>query len=1019
MKNIHYHLLTQRSLGNTTLKIMCAMLVLSCGCSPKTTQVVDKITEDNSKIEPKDGEQLQDSTQNEIKIDSDAQNNKFAQKIVSERIAAQRDELAKKQQLADDINKRRTLYRERIKTASAEMLPVESCENNSLTEEEKKDWTCNNASKHWTCKSDKGCTFGGKLYAQNVYLVGDKPMYDNYAALSEPTDSNRAPEFCEPCQDEHCKCGELILNKGTDCCTTMDVYADNVNHAYYMVYDKSTSKWKTVLYEKQDKGCLGATKPGQIDTYVCKDGQWVCDKGKYAWDEDLACICGDIPIPSGVACIDDVPAYNGQKVATPIPWFSFKDDQYLCLQDFGCNLGDGLVCQYGQTLKTGECIDTKLNKTEIDKKYQCKDNNQCPTGTQCIQYHDKYDNDSFQECACGAEVVEGCTICMNPAGCIEHKAGYDIHYAFASLLPDPKSGREMGESIYHIHADYINSALPNTIAFNVNGYILPNSAESCDAYHPVGASPDQVSVMGSDEILEERPFLKIQTTKFDIDQTQTGPRFCAGKDNIPLKSPDITKGYECTEIPYYLIEIVGVRDSAIVCDYARNDGIGKLINAWKCTDESDCVCGGELCPAGAVCIDEKCTPPGELRSPEFIKYLKNPDSVKYFNAWNPESLKDEKSVEGVCENVCRCGDAYIHAGSECLEGKRVAESSQYARYEFKKFTPRTMTYDDASGKWITAPRIDQNEPNNNIKPVKSSRTYTERDFNIPTQAPDVTTQEKCGDKTCGFGAKCIKNQCTCGQNTRNNMTDFTCIYTENSAYIGEFGGRDVITGRWYGYVCLKADGCQRDGLHWSTAANTIGNVEAEEDYGLSNRTDALVAEVEAEVDDTHHCMYHVDGDTDTTKETLCMDGDCVVPLKDGKCNAGLRVNDSIFGAYIDLDEDEARVGEPGTTIEAEDSMYNVALYWASNEESFDGIGYYPIFDTKKCVGGTRWCHGTNNEPLKVPSAEAGYYCKPFPVDGKTETKAWVCGEATCTCGGDICPMGAACIDEQCLPPIMK
>ncbi len=64
MKIINKYLITPITLGNTTLKIICAMLFVSCGCSNKTAQVFDSVPEEDSKTESKESAQSQDSAQN-------------------------------------------------------------------------------------------------------------------------------------------------------------------------------------------------------------------------------------------------------------------------------------------------------------------------------------------------------------------------------------------------------------------------------------------------------------------------------------------------------------------------------------------------------------------------------------------------------------------------------------------------------------------------------------------------------------------------------------------------------------------------------------------------------------------------------------------------------------------------------------------------------------------------------------------------------------------------------------------
>ncbi len=948
---------------NKLVYIACAALLFSiAGCKSgqridgkndevaQTTNVVQNASAGDrgtSDVEAAQGMNMQDAgvvNANE-NVDNAEQVGDVVKTSVKTDIAnARRDFLAVRQQIIEDNARHRAAYRERIKTASAGLLEASDCDKTILTESEMPEWTCNRASTRWVCKNDKGCTLGGKLYAKDVYLVDKQPMYDGYVALSEPKDPNREADFCEPCQDAHCKCGDIRLDKGIDCCTTMNIYAEN---DYYMVYDNVSKKWNTIVYSNESEcktpnpngnpryhydcihgewvckdnacecplnsqlmikpglachdgmgidpsACQQIPRPQNPENYRCLDGQWVCQG-------DIPCICGNIPITDGVACLDEVPALNGKKVIPPIPWFSFKDDQYLCLQHLGCYLGDGLVCQYGQTLKDGKCIDTQIKSQSIAQIYQCNQDTKlygveagCPKGTQCIK-----DTENIGHCACSGEVVDGCEVCINPAGCIDRRSNPIVHYGFGSSIGDDV----YHESMRHIHGDY-------KLLTNKAGICSHSSpADACDAYHPVGGIPKRIELFGTEEIT---PYI-FSTVISNDDDCLGGTKYC-GDSEI---APELISGYRCE----------------------KNDGDYMLES-----NDKYWFCGNDICAKRSIWRN---------------------------NHWEYSFCKDDK-----CSIPVNSDDFQV---------------------SFNKTNNSISVINKAS--------LSQQEP---------VRSLNESDFELPSSPSDIK-QVQCGNETCGLGAKCVNEQCVCGQNKTANMNDFSCIFSSNSAYIGEWGGDEIITGEWYGYICLRPEGCNYGGLHWNAGANSLGATDADKDYGLKEHVNDLRVQ-SSESSSAPKCMYHIDGDVDTTKETQCLDGDCVVPLKEGKCGAEMHNLNKVVRAYIHLVDDYNQFGEPGATIEAEDSRYEVDVFFNADNEIH--LYDYPVYNTKQCADGTRWCHGLDNTPLKVPAVDEGYICDVFPIADKKNTKAWICNSNThCTCGGALCPRGAACIDEQCFPSI--
>lgn len=158
-----------------------------------------------------------------------------------------------------------------------------------------------------------------------------------------------------------------------------------------------------------------------------------------------------------------------------------------------------------------------------------------------------------------------------------------------------------------------------------------------------------------------------------------------------------------------------------------------------------------------------------------------------------------------------------------------------------------------------------------------------------------------------------------------------------------------------------------------------------------------------DTDEDSLCSYHLEGDKDTTLETLCKTGDCVWPenydydltiskqiilLNEKKASSDLP------NEYKLLDEDVNSY-----TLPLDVDAYNVNI---------------ALPDTQNCTGGKRYCHGTKNAPILVPdsSDSSGYECRNTSKDSH-EIKEWVCTFQGCSCGDTICPKYSVCTNGVC------
>ena len=267
----------------------------------------------------------------------------------------------------------------------------------------------------------------------------------------------------------------------------------------------------------------------------------------------------------------------------------------------------------------------------------------------------------------------------------------------------------------------------------------------------------------------------------------------------------------------------------------------------------------------------------------------------------------------------------------------------------------------------------------------------------------------CGDGFCAKNAICRAGMCIC----RTAETDKGCGNEIVSGDFGEFSCHSVKVEnrREVLFMCERDEGCRlRDGRHYMKYGVVSANPEVME---------GMVG-----------CFYHLDGDEDTTRVTLCPEGDCVIPWTVEQRPA--EVAEAAEGVVADGGNQEAAAAKPepgdqAATGEAgavpnEPAMIDVNLckvferptngyvsFWddvyeeakvtlpESDKPTFaDTEGrkvFVPIaaFDAAICAGGTRYCHGVGQKPLAAPAEPKGYACLPvnsMPVmqDAKKKPK---------------------------------
>ncbi len=299
----------------------------------------------------------------------------------------------------------------------------------------------------------------------------------------------------------------------------------------------------------------------------------------------------------------------------------------------------------------------------------------------------------------------------------------------------------------------------------------------------------------------------------------------------------------------------------------------------------------------------------------------------------------------------------------------------------------------------------------------------------------VCVQDKCdcGNVQIGYGEFCdgtvendrftdnsskyslVKTDNAKAENSSDNENN-TSDNRENFRICGEKDGEMVDDGmysdfscetfEWEGtggyeqgtFVCMNPKGCRTmDGRKYSPLG-FVGNI-------------------------MNSCAYYVSGNVDTTVETLCRHGDCVIPE-----NVDLGLKLITIAQYDDFKLPGFSVVEKNVDYEFvydlddDDSEQRDFYYIPNGAEEYEDektfVEGYTV-DTRTCEGGVRYCHGRKNKPRPVPANSAGYQCKSvhfmpeFGFDVIDAIKTWVCQDEQCVCGNTKCPKNAACIDEKC------
>ena len=363
---------------------------------------------------------------------------------------------------------------------------------------------------------------------------------------------------------------------------------------------------------------------------------------------------------------------------------------------------------------------------------------------------------------------------------------------------------------------------------------------------------------------------------------------------------------------------------------------------------------------------------------------------------------------------CECGDIIIPGGTECIDSMPACKGHKAVTAIpgfgcVKNEDDEDKNIEDRKVEYLCG--LSWGCDLGNGKKCKYTQKLVNGECVSTVDQPkgDFVCEEgncACGDGFCALGAKCVAGKCECGHSESENicMTDEEWAYNHCEAdgcdrcqshdvfgiisqYHGEFvcdywlDGGSSATSEVYYHQCDNPDGCTIGNMHF--ARGTM-------DYtGSSTSPSGDFRSWDLDYVDRlqYGCPYHIDGDTDTTTETLCPMGDCVIPKKDGHCS----------------------------TIGMDPSAFHKVKIDHGNDHG-DEDGEQTIYNAEACPGGTRWCHGRNNAPEKAPSGDSHYGCYDIPRHGDSVgLRAWVCDDpAGCICGDELCQPKLVCTNNHCV-----
>ena len=397
----------------------------------------------------------------------------------------------------------------------------------------------------------------------------------------------------------------------------------------------------------QPEGCICGE--GGICHGGCKDGQCVqapADPKHDVYCVDGNCPCGDVFCAKNAICragmcicrTDETDKGCGNEIVSgdfgefsceSVKLGNRREVLFMCLRDEGCRLRDGRhYMKYGVVSANPEVM-------------------QGMTG--CF-YHIDGDADTTQVTLCSeGDCVMPWTVVQQPAAAGAPDAGN----APAAGAPDKAAANtHEGE----------NAAAPAEPPVINTCTVFEKTAKGYVSFWSEVYSSAKVTLPDSGKPAyadHDGKRMYVYVPAFDAAYCDGGTRYCHGTGQKPLAAPADPRGYECVTVSWLPVSQTASKPkgrkgkdakdadaAAAAVQPAMLDSGIDVKKAWKCTGES-CVCGGQACGKGAVCIQERC----------------------YCGAYPlEEGYTCEDDIARCVHDTCRCGKTECERGEAC-DGK--------------------------------------------------------------------------------------------------------------------------------------------------------------------------------------------------------------------------------------------------------------------------------------------------------------------------------------------------------------
>ncbi|MBR4986692.1 MAG: hypothetical protein IKY83_13245 [Proteobacteria bacterium] len=477
-------------------------------------------------------------------------------------------------------------------------------------------------------------------------------------------------------------------------------------------------------------------------------------------------------------------------------------------------------------------------------------------------------------------------------------------------------------------------------------------------------------------------------TTYDTKTCKGGTLWCHGTaDKTSRQAPKEPKGYKCKDVKTYHAD--------------RNSwSYDETHKVWECEDSS-CKCGGEFCPRGANCIDEKCLYLGQPVPDEFKKencwatkdyyYCSvddDPDATICYNEPKPGegyvcAKYNQHGWKCTAPEGCTCAGKFAPTNTVCREGKLLCGLTEFKDGDSHQYTCKTLPYSSVWA-WSCAD-------------------------------PDGCT---CGNLKCQGVELCQSGSCTCGGLLKPD-TRYTCSHTYSDIEYLCTGEEDCDC-PYTGKTVAPNDGCKTTDYQYATIKN---NAYYCGDTPMPDIRNGYMCSKDHEIVCNHTTCPCGTGEvaTNCPKFSICADGKCLHPQThqpiatddNGNFNEGImHLCLAPKGCYCEYDESPCTTGTFCTYDGCQELLinYDKGHYYAGfyepeeSEESDDTFraitnpipGWDDIYTSYYFHASEVWKGMCSSQTLDIEYSA-------------------VCGDSKgCTCAGKPCPTGATCDKGVCL-----